>query len=173
MESKDERSLRWGQERDRLFLALRDTEPTEQLRAYEALGRRLAKEAQGSRERLEIQRRIAEDLLRVSSSGPWRIFSVYLRRMERLGFTAMDRRLLACVFAAQAAPGSPAGLKKLKAMIEDTERRALRKLDWSADAEEVKRALRRARKIAGILEPSEPSPGARPGTSQSRSRRRR
>ena len=87
MESRGERFLRWGQERDRLYLLLKGASLPAKLRAHEALGRRLLKEARGAHERLEIQRRIAEDLLRASSNGPWRIFTRYLARIERLGFT--------------------------------------------------------------------------------------
>jgi hypothetical protein len=173
MESTEQRSLRWGQERDRLYLALKGAGLEDKLRAYEALGRRLVKEAHGSRERQEIQRRIAEDLLRASRDGPWRVFARYLGRMERLGFTAMDRRLLVCVLAAEAARGSPAGLKKVRLMIEDTEQRARRRRDWSATAEEIQRALTRARGIAGFAEPRKLSAVPRASTAQSRRKRRR
>jgi hypothetical protein len=158
MESSEDRSLRWGQERDRTFLSVKRAPFEEKVSAYEALGRRLVKEARGPRERIEIQRRIAEDLLRVSRSASWRVFSQYLRRLERLGFTSLDRRLLACVLAAEAARGSLAGSRKVKALIENTERHARRSRDPSVTATEVQHALARARQIAGLSEEPERSP---------------
>lgn len=166
METSDERSLRWGQERDRLFLTLRNASVEEKIEAYEALGRRLAGEARGARERLEIQRRITEDLLRVTSEGPWARFAPYLRRMERLGYTALDRRLMVCVLAAQAARGSTGAVRVVKRLITEAERRAPRSRDRSMTKEEIQHVLGRARKFAGLS-------ADEPDSAQSPSNRRR
>ncbi|MEW5738695.1 MAG: hypothetical protein AB1938_07190 [Myxococcota bacterium] len=171
MESSEERSLRWGQGRDRLFLALRGKPVDEKLRAYRALERQYVKEARSQFERVEIQRRFTEDYLylMVTSKAPWPTFARYLRRMKKLGFTTMDRRLLVCVLSAEAARGSPAGLRDVQTQIDDIVSRSRRRRDRSATSEEIDRAISRARKIAGL---SESPPAPRSSRHSTRSRRR-
>lgn len=153
--AKEERYLRWGQERDRLFLALREAPVDEKVRAYQQLEKQLRKEARTKFEDREIQRGITTDLLRATSSSNWTTLSPYLRRMERIGYSGMDERLLVCVLAAEAARGSRAGMKKVSALIEDAERRSRRRLDPSATLEEIRHALSRARRFAGLPEAKE------------------
>jgi hypothetical protein len=71
----------------------------------------------------EMQRRISMDLLMAASDGSWRGFSPYLRRVERLGYSSMFDRLVACVLASEAAKGSPAGTRKAVLLIMEIERR--------------------------------------------------
>jgi hypothetical protein len=140
-----------GQARSRLFLSLRDASVAEQLQAYKRLEKQLLKEeARTATEQRELRRRIAEDLLTAASDGPWRLFSPYLRRMERLGYSGMDRRLLACVLAAMASKGSPAGRRKTAELITDIERRTRGRKYHPALREEINGALERARKLAGL-----------------------
>jgi hypothetical protein len=147
----EERSLRMGQARGRLFLSLRNASIAEKLQAYKRLELQLLKdEALTANERLELQRRIAEDLLTAASEGPWRLFSPYLRRMERLGYSGLDRRLLACVLAATASKDSPAGRRKTAELIADIQRRTRGRKYHPGLREEINSAVDRARRLAGL-----------------------
>jgi hypothetical protein len=170
----EDRSLRWGQERGRLFLALRNASIPEKVQAYKQLEKRLLREACSAAEARELRRRIAEDLLMATSAGPWRGFSPYLRRLERLGYSSMDRRLLVCVLAAQASKGSPAGVRKTAELIADIERRTRGRKFHSALWDEINGALARARDFAGLhtAKPA-PSTAPRPRPTPAAARRRR
>jgi hypothetical protein len=149
-QEEEKRFLGWAQERGRLLRSLRDASIPEQVRAYKQLEKRILQETRTAFERQEMQRRIAEDLLRATSAGPWRGFSPYLRRMERLGYSSMDCRLLVCAWAAQACKGSPAGRRKTAELIEDFERRTRgRKLPPEL-REQFDIALAWARRLAGL-----------------------
>lgn len=147
----EERSLRIGQARGRLFLSLRNASVSEKLQAYKRLELQLLKaEALTTSEQLELRRRIAEDLLTAASEGTWRLFSPYLRRMERLGYSGLDRRLLACVLAATASKGSPSGKRKTAELIADIERRTRGRKYHPGLREEINSAVERARRLAGL-----------------------
>lgn len=149
-EGEQERALRWGRERDRLFLSLRDASVAEKVRAYKQFERRRLKEARTAFEQREVKRRVAEDLVMAASDGPWRLFSPYLRRLERLGYSTMDRRLLACVLSAKASKGSRAGRRKTAELIAAIERRTRGQKYHPALREEINGALARARRLAGL-----------------------
>jgi hypothetical protein len=153
-QAEQERAQRWGQERDRLFLSLRHASVAEKLQAYKQLEKRRLEEARTAFERREVRRRIAEDLLMATSDGPWRSFSPYLRRLERLGCSSMDRRLLACVLSAKASKGSRAGKRKAAELIADIERRTRGRKYHPELREEIARVLARARSFAGLQAPS-------------------
>jgi hypothetical protein len=146
----EERSLHVGQERGRLFRSLRNASVAEQIRAYNQLERRLLKEEPTASEKRELRRRIAEDLVMATSDGPWRLFSPYLRRLERLGYSTLDRHLFACVMAAMASKGSRAGRRKTAELIADIERRTRGRTFHPAHQEEINNALARARMFAGL-----------------------
>jgi len=148
METKTERYLRWGQARDQLFLSMRQSSKEERVTAYEQLEKKLLKEAHSPFERREIQRRITADVLRATAPGGWSGFAPRLRRMERLGYTDIDDRVLVCVLTAQASAGAPAGIRKATELIADLERRS-RRLDPER-RREIGHALERARQFAGI-----------------------
>ncbi len=148
--SEEERSLRIGQERDRLFLSLRNASISEKIQAYKQFEKRLLKEEGTTSGKRELRRRIAEDLLVATSDGPWRGFSPYLRRLERLGYSTMDRRLLACVMSAMASKGSPMGRRKTAELIADVERRTRGRKYHPALWEEINGALARAQKFANL-----------------------
>ncbi|REG37586.1 hypothetical protein ATI61_101572 [Archangium gephyra] len=145
-----ERSLRWAQERERLFVLLRNAPMAEKVRAYKLFERRRLKDVGTAFEKREARRRIAEDLVMVTSEGPWRLFSPYLRRLEKLGFSTMDGRLLACVMSAKASKGSVAGVRKTAELIMDIERRTRGQKYHPALWEEINSALTRARRFAGL-----------------------
>jgi hypothetical protein len=56
--------------------------------------------------RLEVRRRIAEDLVREAADQPWPIFWFYLRRLQRLGFSMPHVEAWACVMASKGAGGN-------------------------------------------------------------------
>jgi hypothetical protein len=150
MTPAEERSLRVGQERGLLFRVLRNASVAEKIQAYKQLEKRLLKEEPTASEKRELRRRIAEDLVVTTHEGPWRVFSPYLRRLEKLGYSTMDRRLLACVMAAMASKGSPTGKRKTAELIADIERRTRGRKYHPALWEESNSALARARKFAGL-----------------------
>jgi hypothetical protein len=148
--TQEERSMRVARERDHLVLSLRNASVSEKIQAYKRLEKRLLQEERTAVEKRELQRRIAEDLLMATRNGPWRLFSPYLRRLERLGYSTMDRRLLACVMSAMASKGSPTGKRKTAELIADIERRTRGRKYHPALWEEINNALARARKFAGL-----------------------
>ena len=144
------RFMAWARERDRLILALQKASISEKVQAYKQLEKQVLKETRTAYEKQEMRRRITEDLLMATMAGPWRGFSPYLRRMERLGYSSMDCRMLVCAWAAQATKGSIAGVRKTAALIADFERRARgRKLNPGL-REQIDVTLARARRLAGI-----------------------
>lgn len=122
-QEEEQRFMGWARELDRLVLPLRNASIPEKVQAYKQLEKRILKETRTAFEKLEMQRRITETLLMETRAGPWKGFSPYLRRMERLGYSSMDGRLLVCAWAAQASKGSQAGVRKAAALIADFERR--------------------------------------------------
>lgn len=147
---QEERFMGWARERDRLMLELRHASIPEKVQAYKQLEKRILKEASTAFEKQEMRRRIAEDLLMATMAGPWRGFSPYLRRMERLGYSSMDCRLLVCAWTAQASKGSIAGARKAAALIADFERRLRGRKLHPGLREQIAMTLARARKAAGL-----------------------
>jgi hypothetical protein len=147
---EEDRFMAWARERDRLILALQRASIPEKVQAYKQLERRILKETRTAYEKQEMRRRITEDLLMAAMAGPWRGFSPYLRRMERLGYSSMDCRLLVCSWAAQASKGSLAGMRKTAALIADFERRTRGQKLRPELREQINVILTRARKFAGL-----------------------
>jgi hypothetical protein len=147
---EEERLWHLAQEWDRLYLSLRNASIAEKLQAFKQLEKRFLKEMRTALGKREVQRRITQTFLMETRAGPWKRFSPYLRRMERLGYSTMDCRLLVCGWAAQAARGSPAGIRKTAALIADFERRARLRPPHPVAREQVELALARARKLAGL-----------------------
>lgn len=90
------------------------------------------------------------DLLKAASGSPWRVFSPYLRRVERLGYSSMFDRLEACVLAAQSSRGSPAGARRTQALIAEIERRLRGRKLHPGVHEEFDGGLARARRFMGL-----------------------
>jgi len=148
--NSDERFMSWAQELGRVFRAVMNASIADQVRAYKQAEKRILKETRTAFERQEMQRRIAESLLRSTSAGPWRGFSPYLRRLERLGYISMDSRLIVIAWAAQATKGSLTGRRKTAALIADFERRVRRGKPHPKWLEQTELALARARRFAGL-----------------------
>jgi hypothetical protein len=147
---EDARLWRLAQEWDRLYPSLRHAALAEKIQAFKQLEKRFLKEMRTAGGKREVQRRITQTLLMETCAGPWRRFSPYLRRMERLGYSTMDCRLLVCGWAAQAARGSPVGLRRTAALIADFERRARLRPPHPAAREQVAFSLARARSLIGL-----------------------
>jgi hypothetical protein len=147
---EDERLWRLAQEWDRLYLSLRHASIDAKIQEFKQLEKRFLKEMRTSAGKRQVQRRITETFLMETRAGPWKRFSPYLRRMERLGYPSMDDRLLVCGWAAQAARGSPAGLRRTAALLADFERRARIRPPPPAVREQVEFALARARSFIGL-----------------------
>jgi hypothetical protein len=153
---QEERFMNWARERENLFLTLQHASIPEKVRAYRQLEKRILQETRTAHEQQVIQRRIAMDLLVAASDGPWRGFSPYLRRAERLGYASMFDRLMACVLSAQASKGSPVGVRKTAVLIADIERRTRGRKLPPGVREEVDTTLARARRFAGLEGGREP-----------------
>jgi hypothetical protein len=148
--AEDERLWRLAQEWDRLYLSLLRAPIAEKIPAFKQLEKRFLKEMRTAAGKRQVQRRITKTLLMETCAGPWRRFSPYLRRMERLGYPSMDDRLLVCCWAAQAARGSPAGLRRAAALMADFERRARIRPPAPEAREQVEFMLIRARGFIGL-----------------------
>jgi hypothetical protein len=149
-QEQEQRFMGWAQQLDRVTLSVLRASIPEQIQAYKQLEKRILQETRTAFERREMQRRITETLLMVTSAGPWRGFSPYLRRMERLGYSSMDCRLLVCCWAAQAAKGSPVGVRKATTLITDFERRIRGQPLYPELREQVDLMLTRARSFVGL-----------------------
>jgi len=148
---EEARFLAWAQQRERLMLQLRNAPIAEKVHAYKQLEKRILLETRTPFEQQEMRRRITEDLLMATRTGPWRRFSPYLRRMERLGYSSMECRVLVCSWAAQAASGSRVGMRKATALIADFERRVARaKKLHPAARRQLEVTLTHARSVAGL-----------------------
>jgi hypothetical protein len=169
--AEDERLGRLAQEWDRLYLSLLRAPITEKIPAFKQLEKRFLKEMRTAAGKRQVQRRITKTLLMEACTGPWRRFSPYLRRMERLGYPSMDDRLLVCGWAAQAARGSPAGLRRTAALIADFERRARLQPPHPAAREQVESSLAQAKRILGLGSETIATRGKRSRKPNARSRR--
>lgn len=167
--AEDERLWRLAQEWDRLYLSLRDKSAAEKIQAFKQLEKRFLKEMRTAAGKRQVQRRITKTLLMETRSGPWRRFSPYLRRMQALGYSSMDDRLLVCCWAAQAATGSPTGLRRAAELIAAFERRTRLRPPHPAAREQVEFSLARAKSFLGPHFAVEG--GERHGNAQARGRR--
>ncbi|HLM47844.1 MAG TPA: hypothetical protein VK458_28530, partial [Myxococcaceae bacterium] len=166
-----ERLGRLAQEWDRLYLSLLRAPIAEKIPAFKQLEKQFLKEMRTAAGKRQVQRRITKTLLMETCSGPWRSFSPYLRRLERLGYPSMDDRLLVCCWAAQAARGSPAGRRKATALMADFERRArIRPPPLEARAQ-VESMLTRARGFIGLVTDTTAAGDKRRKKPKARSRR--
>jgi hypothetical protein len=154
------RFMGWARERDSLTLALRNASIPEKVQAYKHLEKRFLKDARTAFEKQEMRRRITEDLLMATMTGPWRRFSPYLRQLERLGYSSMDCRLLVCAWSAQASKGSPAGIRKTTLLIADFERRIRSKNLHPGLRQQIDTVLTQARSFTGLA-PEEECAGVR------------
>ncbi|OJT22386.1 hypothetical protein BO221_21595 [Archangium sp. Cb G35] len=162
---------RFAQKWDRFYLSLLRAPIAEKIPAIKRFEKRSLKEMRTATGKRQVQRRITKTLLMETRSGPWRRFSPYLRRMERLGFSSMDDRLLVCGWAAQAARGSQVGLRRTAALIADFERRARIKPPHPAAREQIEFSLERAKSLIGLGSEQAPEEPKRRKKPKARGRR--
>jgi hypothetical protein len=127
-QKKRERWLAGGQLRSSLYLALVDASYREYEREFLALEKKLLRSDTTPLERLETRRRIAEDLLMGAFDRPstWEDFQRALRRIERLGYTDVGKRVhVACLFA-QAHGRAPSQAPQARELLQEAERRLRR-----------------------------------------------
>jgi hypothetical protein len=160
-QEEEQRFLSWAQELGRVFRSLQHASISEKVQAYKQLEKQILKETRTAFEEQEMRRRVAERLLMETRFGPWKEFSPHLRRLERLGYSSMISRLYACLWAAQAAQGSPAGVRKSATLIADIERRLRGRKVHPEVRAEFDASLARARSFAG-LPPKKTKPRKRP-----------
>jgi len=173
-EESEQRFMGWAQERDQLTLSLLEASVSEKVQAYKQIEKRVLEGARTAFEKQEMKRRITEDLLMATMAGPWRGFSPYLRRMERLGYSSMDCRLLVCAWSAQASKGSHAGVRKTAALIADFERELRGKKLHPGLRQQIDTVLTRARAVAGLsTNKSEARANKRPKRTKAHSRHQR
>jgi hypothetical protein len=91
--------------------------------AYESLKRLYLRKIQSPALRLEVRRRIAEDLVREAADQPWPIFWFYLRRLQRLGFSMPHVEAGACLMASNATGIDPDATRIVERMIARAEQR--------------------------------------------------
>jgi hypothetical protein len=124
--SRPGRSIGFGKERVRLTIGLAGASFEDASRAFEDLLAQGLRAARSARERRELQRRIAEDLLMAADSRKcaWEQFGGCLKRLERLGYTNVERRLVAAaIFVRWARKCDAAREKQAREMLTEAERR--------------------------------------------------
>jgi len=112
-----------------LLIAATSGDSFEQLEPkFKALQRRLLASSTSGFERLEIQRRIAEELVNAAFglNCPWPIFSRALRRIQRLGYTDVERRYHIAALYALWSQAHPERAPEARRMLDEAEQRLLR-----------------------------------------------
>ena len=130
--------------RDEFFLQLQDAPFSEKLQAYEQLKGLYLKNMRNASDRLEVRRRIAEDLLEAATTEPWRVFLAYLRRLRRLGFSAPHVAAWTCSLASSAAKGNARSARMVSHMIGRTRQQVRSKKMHSGYKAQVEAVLDRA-----------------------------
>ena len=96
------------------------------MRSFE---RRMLEAAGGAWERRELRRRIAEDLLTEAfgRNEPWPVFGRMLRRIQRLGYSHVERRFhVAALYALWCRAHPEHDSTSARRLLEEAERSALR-----------------------------------------------
>jgi hypothetical protein len=93
--------IRLGQALDQILIRKEILPFTARVQEYEALKRRYLETVSSQRGRLEIRRRIAEELVRLAVDQEWPVFRGYLNRLERLRFARPDSVALAFLYVAK------------------------------------------------------------------------
>lgn len=95
---------------------------------FKALQKRLIASATSDFERLEIRRRIAEELFNAAFglNCPWAVFRQALRRIERLGYTDVERRYHIAALYALWSQAHPERAPDARRMLDEAEQRLLR-----------------------------------------------
>jgi hypothetical protein len=130
--SADERH-RWFIETSRQMgkaLVAATDAPFEELEAtLRVFEKRMLAAARTERQRREVRRRIAENLFTEAfgRSAPWSIFGPTLRRIQRLGYSNVERRYhVACLYALWCREHPEHDSREARGMLDEAERRILR-----------------------------------------------
>lgn len=161
--TRKERGLARGQEKDQLLVKLLKADaPYEEIkRTLLELEKRWLREAKTEVERQQTRRGIAEDIISQAYSFdmPWEEFGLWLRRVQRLGFSNLALRVhIACLYV-QSLHLFPRRAREAWDMLEDAERRVLRLRKEHFLRKESLHAIAHAKEVATAA----PSTGTRKG----------
>lgn len=108
----------------RLYVALIDAPFERYEREFLALQRELLATVKTPWEHLETRRRIAEEILlgAFGTNAPWSEFGRALRRIQRLGYTDVERRVHVAILFARWAKFHPKHLPEARRMLDLAER---------------------------------------------------
>jgi hypothetical protein len=125
---RQQRSLAIARELGQLMVATTNDAFAELEPKFKALQRRLVASASSDFARLEIRRRIAEQLFNAAFglNCPWPIFSRALRRIQRLGYTDVERRYHIAALYALWSQAHPERVADARRMLDEAEQRLLR-----------------------------------------------
>ena len=107
-----------------LYVSLRDAPFEQYEREFLSLQRRLLAQDKTDWERRETRRRIAEEIFLGAwgANSPWKDFGRSLRRIRRLGYTNVERRVHVAILFAQWAKFHPEHLPAARRMLDLSER---------------------------------------------------
>jgi hypothetical protein len=122
------RSLAISRELGQLMVATTDDAFADLEPKFKALERRLIASSTSDFERLEIRRRIAEELFNAAFglNCPWHVFGRALRRIQRLGYTDVERRYHIAALYALWSQAHPDRAPEARRMLDTAEQRLLR-----------------------------------------------
>ncbi len=123
-----QRSLAISRELSQLMVATSNDAFAELEPKFKALERRLIASATSDFERLEIRRRIAEELVNAAFglNCPWPVFKQVLRRIQRLGYTDVERRYHIAALYALWSQSHPERVPEARRLLDEAEQRLLR-----------------------------------------------
>ncbi|HEX8699928.1 MAG TPA: hypothetical protein VF815_13880 [Myxococcaceae bacterium] len=126
---------------------------------FKALQRRLLAAATSDFELREVQRRIAEELINAAFglNCPWPIFSRVLRRIQRLGYTDVERRYHIAAIYALWSKAHPERVAEARCMLDEAEQRLLRLPRGHLYREELLARLVGLRARIGFPAPARPA----------------
>jgi hypothetical protein len=164
MSTTRERELEGGVAIGRLNLSLSDATFAEFERAFLEYERRRLQSARSEGERLEVRRRVAENILSGAFGRrcSWKDFNRALQRIQRLGYTDVITR---CEVAAQFALSTgtfPEQANRARTMLDDAERRLKCIRKDNGLRKEWMREIRRIRRMTGWQPSSTASPRRAP-----------
>jgi hypothetical protein len=108
-------------DRDAAIVRSKEMPFPERLRLFEDIKAHHLREASVRSSRLEIRRRIAEDLVREAAlDQEWSVFLRYVRRLQRLGYSAPHVRVWLAAMVARVAVQQRMGIPMAKRMVAQT-----------------------------------------------------
>ncbi len=153
-----ERSQAMAIELGRLIVSTSDDSFEELHPKFLALQRRLIASAFSPLERREIRRRIAEEFVNAAfgRNCPWPVFGRTLRRIQRLGYTDVERRYHIAALYALWSRAHPEHSCKARRLLDEAERRLLRLPRGHLHRRELLAQLPELRARAGLPSRSDP-----------------